>query len=303
MAAGERVRQPYAALIGFYPADPDSLIKTIESSFLDSRWGPGRLPRGPVEDTAPLGGVAPHAGYSYSGPAAAHLFLALAESRFRPDTVVIVGTNHTGYGGIYTTATSWEAWATPLGEVPVDLEMIEQLLRETGRVVDEPLAHVQEHSVEVELPFLQYIYRGHDWSLVPITARDATPSMARELAEAVARAAERLGRRILFLASSDFTHHGPMYGYVVFTENIAENVRRLDLSIIEPILRLDLDGFYKRIIETGATVCGYSAIAALIEYTRLHEGKMRLLQYYNSAELTGEEEIAVGYAAILAEKQ
>jgi AmmeMemoRadiSam system protein B len=301
MAAG-RVREPYAALIGFYPADPEELRRAIEASFLDTRLGPGRLPGPPGSSPLePLGGVAPHAGYSYSGPAAAHLYLALAESGYRPDTVVIIGTNHTGRGGLFTTTSYWSAWRTPLGDIPVDIEMVEELQRLYPSLVDDPSAHMEEHSVEVELPFLQYIY-GDGWRLVPIVAKDATPRIAREMAEAIAAAAERLGRKILFIASSDFTHHGYMYGYVVFTENIRENVAKLDMSIIEKILKLDTNGFLSRIVKTGATVCGYATIAVLIEYTKHRGGKMRLLKYYNSADVTGDEEIVVGYAAILAHR-
>ena len=300
--AVEAERPPYAAMIGFYPADPGELLRAIEASFLDKRLGPGRLPGAPRPGPVPLGGVAPHAGYSYSGPAAAHLYLALAESEYRPDTVVIIGTNHTGYGGLFTTTTYWERWRTPLGTVEVDTEYIEALKKHYPGLDDNHLAHAEEHSVEVELPFLQYIYRDHHWRLVPVVAKDATPRIAAEVAQALAAAAEETGRRILFIASSDFTHHGAMYGYIVFTENIRENVAKLDLSIIEHILRLDTKGFLTRIVETGATVCGYAAIAALIEYTRLHGGEMRLLKYYNSADVTGDEEIVVGYAAIIAEK-
>ena len=298
----QRIREPYAALIGFYPSDPEELRKSIEASFLDARLGPGRLPGPPgSQDTIPLGGVAPHAGYSYSGPAAAHLYLALAESPYRPDTVVVIGTNHTGRGGLFTTTSYWDTWRTPLGDVPVDIEMIEEIAKHYPSLVDDPTAHAEEHSIEVELPFLQYIYR-HRWSLVPIVAKDATPRIARELAEAITAAATELGRRPLLIASSDFTHHGYMYGYVVFTENIRENVAKLDLSIIEEILRLDTNAFIAKIMETGATVCGYAAIAVLIEYTKQHQGRMKLLRYYNSADVTGDEDIVVGYASILSHR-
>ncbi|BEP18681.1 MEMO1 family protein [Pyrofollis japonicus] len=299
------IRKPYAALIGFYPNDRGELIRAIEKSFLDQRFGPGRLPE-PLSrkgECCVIGGVAPHAGYSYSGPCAAHLYLELAETTPRPETVVILGTNHTGYGGFFTTTTRFKKWATPLGDVPVDIEFIEALMDKSSRIVDEYLAHLEEHSVEVELPFLQYVY-GDEFSLVPITVKDATPSMARDVARAIHDTARELGRRIVLIASSDFTHHGYMYGYVVFTENVAENVAKLDLSIIEHILRLDTEGFYKRLTETGATVCGYGAIATLMEYAKLVGGvEAQLLRYYNSAQLTGEEDIAVGYAAIAFRKQ
>ncbi len=293
-----RVREPQVAG-SFYPADRGELVRVIEECFLDKKFGPGRLPGPPGSSgVAPVAGVAPHAGYSYSGPCAAHLYLVLGESGFRPDTVVVIGTNHTGYGGVFTTTSYFDAWETPLGLVPVDVEMVELLKKLDGDLVDNVSAHLGEHSVEVQLPFLQYVY-GAGFRLVPIVAMEASRGMAARLASAIVGAAEKLGRRVLVIASSDFTHHGPWYGYVVFTENVAENVRKLDLSIIEEILRLDTEGFLRRVAETGATVCGVGAIAATIEYVRIVGGSARLLKYYNSGEKTGDETAVVGYASIL----
>ncbi|NOZ89515.1 MAG: AmmeMemoRadiSam system protein B [Crenarchaeota archaeon] len=293
------VREPYAARIGFYPSSPEELRRVIEECFLDSRWGPGRLPEpGRLRGVEPLGGVSPHAGYSSSGPCAATFYAWLGDTGFRPDTVVVVGTNHTGYGGVYTTATRWEEWETPLGSTPVDMEFLEELLQRAPMLDDDPLAHMEEHSVETQLPFLQYLYGPRGFRLVPIVAKEAPPRLSEGLAKAIAEVAGGLGRRAIVIASSDFTHHGVMYGYVVFTENVAENVEKLDRYVIEPILKLDTRGFLSRIAETGATVCGVGAIPVAMEYARLHGGEARLLKYYNSAQRTGEEEIAVGYAAI-----
>jgi AmmeMemoRadiSam system protein B len=208
LAMLDPVREPYAALIGFYPRDREALLEAIKRSFLDPRFGPGRLPGqgGGVGGEAvvePLGGVAPHAGYSYSGPAAAHFYLWLAETGSKPDTVVIVGTNHTGMGGYYTTTSRWLWWETPLGRVRVDTEFIGLLRDLYPGLADDYLAHLEEHSVEVQLPFLQYIY-GDGFQLVPVVAKEVTPRMAGEFAAAVKAAADRLGRRIVFIASSDY---------------------------------------------------------------------------------------------------
>ncbi len=297
-----RVREP-AVAGGFYPADPVELRKAIEWSFLNNRFGPGRMPNEHhIAGVEPVGGVVPHAGYTYSGPAAAHFYLWLSDTRYKPDTVVVIGTNHTGYGGFYTTTTRWEAWKTPLGEVPVDLEFVQQLLKEYPGLTDDPSAHIHEHSVEVQLPFLQYIYNT-GFKLVPIVAKEVTARMAAELASAINRVAERLGRKTILIASSDFTHHGFIYGYVLFTSNVAENVEKLDRKVIDKILVLDTKGFLSVIAETGATVCGIGAIAALIEYAKARGAKAELLRYYNSAHITGEEDIAVGYASIAMYKE
>ncbi|ABM81245.1 AmmeMemoRadiSam system protein B [Hyperthermus butylicus] len=293
------VREPQAGIWGFYPLNRGELLRTIEACLLDKRFGPGRLPdRNARPRYTPVGGVVPHAGYSYSGPCAAHLYLELAENAPEVDTVVVMGTNHTGYGGVYTTTTRYKAWATPLGTVETDIEFIELLKKLYPRLEDDYLAHMREHSIEVELPFLQYIY-GNNFKLVPIVVKEPSERMAREMAEAVKRAAEELGRRILVIASSDFTHHGYMYDYVLFTENVRENVAKLDMAIIEHILRLDTKGFLETIYRYGATVCGYGAIATLIEYAKLEGARAKLLKYYNSADVTGDEAAVVGYAAIL----
>jgi len=300
--ASLEVREPQAGIWGFYPLDRSELLKTIEDCFRDGRFGPGRLPgKGGPRYSSVVGGVAPHAGYGYSGPCAAHLYLELAENPPKPDTVVVMGTNHTGYGGIFTTTTRFKKWATPLGTVDVDLEFIRELIRIYPKVEDDYLAHMREHSVEVELPFLQYIY-GSSFKLVPIVVKEVTERLAREMAEAIRETAEKLGRTIVFIASSDFTHHGYMYDYVIFTSNIRENVAKLDRMIIDYILQLDTKGFLNTIYKYGATVCGYGAIATLIEYARLQGAKAKLLKYYNSADVTGDESAVVGYASILFHK-
>ncbi len=302
-AYASEIRPPYAATIGFYPSDERLLRKVIEDCFLDERFGPGRLPERGSRPGRILGGVVPHAGYSYSGPCAAHFYLELAEVKPRVETVVILGTNHTGFGGLYTTTLRFKRWATPLGLVEVDVEFIAEMLKldEHDLVVDDPWAHWEEHSVEVQLPFLQYVY-GDSFMLVPVVVKSVPQNdaaTARMFAKLLARVADELGRDIVVLASSDFTHHGPYYGYVVFRENVAENVRKLDEMLIEHILRFDTEGFLKAINETGATVCGYSAIAATMEYARLRGAERAAkLCYYNSGEVTGDENAVVGYASI-----
>ncbi|RUM47419.1 MAG: AmmeMemoRadiSam system protein B [Hyperthermus sp.] len=294
---GGEARRPYASLAGFYPSNPASLEKALVDSFLDKRFGPGSLPSERRGEILLVGGVVPHAGYSYSGPAAAHFYSLLASAR-RPDTIVIIGTNHTGYGGYYTTTTRWDEWATPLGTVKVDKEFIHALLDATSIVEDDYLAHLEEHSIEVQLPFLQYIY-GDGFKIAPIVAKEVSKRLAKDMAAALREAAERTGRSIMVLASSDFTHHGYIYGYLVFTENIASNVEKLDMKVIDAILALDTDQFLRTIAETGATVCGVGAIAALMEYAKTRgRVEAKLLKYYNSAQLTGDEEVAVGYASI-----
>ena len=293
------VRQPQAALWGFYPIDRSSLMRELERCFTDSRLGPGSLPKrgAKAKIKAVIGGVAPHAGYAFSGPCAAWLYKEIGEAVEHVDTVVIMGSNHTGYGGIVTTTSIYSRWATPLGEVEVDTEFIAKLKEFYPNLSEDQLAHAREHSVEVQLPFLQYVLKN-GFKLVPIVVKDISYVEAHEVAQAILKTAKALNREVLVIASSDFTHHGPAYGYVLFRENIASRVRDLDLEFIKKIVELDTQGFLKLIRRYDATVCGYGAIAIAMEFAKLLNGSAKLLRYYNSADVTGEEDMVVGYASI-----
>ncbi len=292
-------REPFAGIWGFYPLDRGLLEKTIERCFQDTDYGPGRLPS-VRKASSVYGGITPHAGYTYSGPCAAHLYLELAEKHVDFDTLVIIGTNHTGIGGDLTTTSAYNEWVTPLGSVPVDVEAVGKLVSEAG-IADERYAHDREHSVEVQLPFAQYAL-GTGWRLIPIVAKPFTPEKARAYAKRILGVMEELARKPLFIVSSDFTHHGPSYGYVLFTVDPISKVRDLDLAFISRITALDLKGFYKMVEEYNATICGWPAIMVLMEIARIKGWSLRLLKYYNSGELTGDPSVIVGYASISLEQ-
>ncbi len=294
------VRPPQAGLMGFYPVRKPQLIKMIEECFNDDVWGPGGKPSPGSVSTEVVGGVAPHAGYTYSGPCAAYLYKLIGDCGRKYDTVVVLGTNHTGFGGVVNTTKRY-VWSTPLGNVDIDEDFIDIMLKSSRLVVDEPLAMLEEHSVEVQLPFLQYVL-GSEFRLVPLVLKWLGPSEARGLAELIYRVGRDLGRELLVIASSDFTHHGPMYGYVLYYEDVARKVKELDMRFIEKILALDTESFLNELSRYRATVCGPGAIATFIEYVKLVGGRAELLKYYNSAELTRDESAAVGYAAIAARK-
>ncbi len=291
------VRPPQAGLMGFYPVRKNQLIKMLEECFLDDVWGPGAKPVPSSVSTVVYGGIAPHAGYTYSGPCAAHLYKLIGDSGRRYDTVVVLGTNHTGFGGVINTTKRY-VWSTPLGNVDIDEDFIDVLIKSSRLVMDEPLAILEEHSVEVQLPFLQYVL-GNEFKLVPLVLKWLNTNEARDLASIIYRVGKDLGRDLLVIASSDFTHHGPMYGYILYYENVGKKVKELDMKFIEKILNLDTEGFLNELRRYRATVCGPGPIATLIEYTKLVGGKPELLKYYNSAELTKDESAAVGYAAII----
>ncbi|MDJ0274869.1 MAG: AmmeMemoRadiSam system protein B [Aigarchaeota archaeon] len=270
----------------FYEGRRDALLEQVRGCFL-SPHGPGELPdpKGPdVSTRVPPVLVSPHAGYMYSGPVAAHGYLELSRCR-RPRTVVVVGPNHYGIGTDVSVYPGGR-WITPLGEVEVDRELA-AVLAETSQVFSlDELSHSREHSIEVQVPFLQFVY-GDGFRFVPICMLDQSRETAEEVGRALAEAITN-PEEVVVIASSDFTHYEPH----------DEAVRR-DMPVIERILELDVAGFYREMERREATLCGYGAIAAVMEYSRRKGyAKARLLKYATSGDVSGDRSSVVGYASI-----
>jgi AmmeMemoRadiSam system protein B len=278
-------RSPYVAG-QFYEADPERLKQQIKASFLHS-FGPGELPlSGGNSERDIVTCISPHAGVMYSGMCAAHVYSALSQ-QVKPKKIVILGTNHTGIGGV---STSIEDWITPLGVAKVDKEAITQL----GIEVNER-AHRYEHSIEVQLPFLQYIWE--DFKFVPISV---SPGLGGggDLEERIAGLDD-----VLVIASSDFTHFGLNYGYMPFNDNIRERLFELDMVAIKKIEALDESGFNDYIARTGATICGHAPITSAIKTAKkLGAKRADLLKYTTSGDIVGDYSSAVAYAAIVFRK-
>jgi hypothetical protein len=283
-----QVRKP-AVAGSFYPAGKAELNEVIESSYLH-KLGPGRLPYqetvGPDPELKAC--VCPHAGYVYSGPVAAHSFLDISKLR-TPELVVIVGPNHYGLGSGVATYGEGE-WETPLGLVPVDLDASKRIAELCGFVVIDPEAHRKEHSIEVQLPFLQHLY-GKSFSFLPISLAFQEKAIARDLGKGLAQllkeAAEADVSAVL-IASSDLTHYEP-----------ASQAREKDTALLKQVQRLDLDAFYTTLERRNITACGYGAIATVMETCRLLGiGNVRLNAYATSGDVTGDDEAVVGYPSV-----
>jgi len=269
----------------FYPADPDELREMIEWAFKHP-LGPGGLP-GEVGSLgrASVGFVAPHAGYMYSGPVAAHAYYRLALEG-PPETVVIAGPNHTGMGSLVSVYKEG-VWETPLGEVEVDSEFVKAMVANSRFLDPDEKAHIYEHSVEVHVPFLQYLF-GDRFKIVPIVVWHQTPEVAEDIARAVAKAAEELGRDVVFIASSDFTHY-----------ESHESASKKDSIAIEAIKRLDPEGLFAVIEKYNISMCGPAPVAALLYLGRIRGSThAELLKYATSGDVTGDKSSVVGYAAI-----
>jgi len=276
----------------FYEGSFDALDKQINECFL-SKFGPGSLPS-KKRDKNIFGIISPHAGYTFSGPCQAWAFKELAESKF-PDLFILLGLSHSGSAS----CVSLEDWETPFGVVKADNEFIKRLMQNSGLKQDEP-AHNQEHSIEVQLPFLQFVNKDQSdkIKIAPVIVSNNY----KKIAESIVKTIKETNKKVLVIASSDFTHYGLNYGYFPFSTDIKENMRKLDNGAIEQIKKLDAYHFLSYIEDTGATICGKIPIATLIEVRSLIGlKKAKLLHYYTSADIVKDYGSAVGYAAVSVE--
>jgi AmmeMemoRadiSam system protein B len=277
-----RVRRPTQAGT-FYAGDAESLRAQIESCFLHP-FGPGKLPKVDVHGPRRLVGlVCPHAGYMYSGPVAANAFYELALDG-KPDTIVILGPNHTGYGSALAVMDEG-VWRTPLGDVEVDTLVAQEILQETRLVDVDELAHKFEHSVEVQLPFLQYLY-GNKFKFVPVCFQLQDFASADEVGNALVEVLSE--RNALIIASSDMTHYEPQ-----------ANANEKDLAALEAVKAMDAKKFVSIVEERNVTACGYGPIATLIIAAKgLLSKEAKVLRYKTSGDVTGDKSSVVGYVAV-----
>ena len=266
----------------FYPSDPVELADLIDNCYLHP-LGPGKSP--PAEETkaTQVAVVSPHAGYVYSGPVAAHSYLHVSSLR-RPEIIIIVAPNHYGIGSGVSTFKSG-AWETPLGRLKVDASAAKELAELAEIVSYDPDAHRLEHSLEVQLPFLQRIY-GDAVPILPVSLLFQDIETVKTISAAIAKLAR--GRRAVLVASSDLTHYEP-----------AGEARRKDLRLLDEVLRLDLDGFYSTLERLNITSCGFGAIATIMEAAKaLGLSRPELLRYATSGDTTGDNLQVVGYGAL-----
>ena len=259
----------------FYEGDRDALVRQIEGCYLH-RLGPKQLPRLAREGPRKIKGlVVPHAGYMYSGPVAAHGYAALAADGV-PSRIVVFGPNHTGLGAGIALGT--EDWSTPLGSVRYDEDLGRKIL---GDIVDpDTVAHQFEHSIEVQLPFLQHL--GADFRFVPVSMGLQDYTSATDLGKRV-RAAIR-GTDALVIASTDFSHYIPK-----------DLAARKDRMAIDKILAFDVKGFDETVRKHDISMCGYGPVMAML--TAVESGTAEFLKYASSGDVADMAEV-VGYCSI-----
>jgi AmmeMemoRadiSam system protein B len=268
----------------FYEGDAEALRAQLKACFLH-RLGPQKLPQVNfhMRPRNIVGMVCPHAGYMYSGPVAATAFYELAIDG-KPDTVVLLGPNHTGYGSALALMREG-TWQTPLGNVEIDTELANAILKETRTVDADATAHRFEHSLEVQLPFLQFLY-GNDFKIVPICYLMQDYDSAVEVGRALTEALD--ATNTVVIASSDMTHYEP-----------AKKAAQKDQEALKHVIAMDAKRFYETIEKQNITACGYAPITSLITYANgVNAKEAKLLSYHNSGDISGDHSSVVGYAAV-----
>lgn len=265
-------RQPVVAG-RFYPGDPAVLAKYLDQV----------MPAGTPKRKA-LGLVSPHAGYIYSGAAAGTVISAALIT----PTVIMLGPNHTGRG-TPASIMSQGAWRTPLGDAAIDEELAETLKKKCPLLREDATAHEHEHSLEVQLPFLQHINPAV--KIVPICLMLRNHDHMALLGKAIGTAVKEKGGNILILASSDMTHY-----------EHAEIARHKDSIAIKRILALDPEGLYRVVCQEQITMCGVVPATVML-HAALEQGAVKAenIVYTNSGLVSGDYASVVGYAGVLVE--
>jgi AmmeMemoRadiSam system protein B len=279
----------------FYPAQHDLCIAEIGEC----------LEEGALDQALPetiVGGIVPHAGWKFSGHLAALVFLSIQQQHEKVNTFVIFGTTHRYYGSLPAVYDSG-SWITPLGEAAVDEELADELVN-SGAAVSDPDAHRTEHSIEVQVPFIQYLFPGSKILPILTPAREEAITLGEAVCDIISREEQR---KIVCIGSTDLTHYGPGYGFTpmgIDKEALqwAHNVN--DKEFIDFALKLEPQGLLANAVEKGSA-CGPGAAAAVVAAAKkLGKTQGLLLAQTNSYEVmlrkmgTASTD-SVGYAAIV----
>jgi len=258
----------------FYPGTRDLLEKAV-SELIDNK----------TKKNDCLGIVSPHAGYIYSGPVAGKVFSGIT---LKPD-YIILGPNHTGYGKPFSIMARGK-WQMPLGDIDIDEDLAGLLLKNSKYLEEDDQAHTYEHSIEVQLPFLQYFKK--EFKFVPIIISQAQLKLYKELGGEIGKAIKQSKKDVLIIASSDMTHY-----------ESAESARKKDKLAISAILKLDSELLMDTILKSDISMCGYAPVIVMIEAAKeLGAKEAELIDYKTSGDISGDYSSVVGYAGIIIKK-
>jgi AmmeMemoRadiSam system protein B len=256
----------------FYPSEEKELRNTI-MHFLNEVHTD-------IDFKKIIGVVVPHAGYVYSGRTAAYSYSILKNSSVKK--FIIVGPNHNTFP-FYAAVSTTGYWRTPLGDARIDESLAKSIVSKGDIFGDDPTAHESEHSIEVQIPFLQYIF-GDTFSFVPIILGE----QEEKIASSVSKALEPYLDDAILIASSDLTHYE--------AKSVAE---AKDSKLIDDVLSLNTHKFYETLKSKKISACGYGAIAILMELTKSLGGKIKLLNYSTSYDYSKDDSFVVGYSSFV----
>ena len=263
------IRRPAVAGT-FYPGTARALRGQVEDL----------LPRGPRERAVAV--VAPHAGYMYSGRVAGEVYGALEPA----EVYVILGPNHTGLGAGAAIITEG-AWATPLGELPIETGLARSILQASDVLEEDDLAHLKEHAIEVQLPFLQL--QEPVPTFVPICLLSHEYAACQDVGHAVAEVVAAYPKRVTLVASTDLNHYE--------SQEVAE---RKDRLAIEQMLALDGPGLHRIVRQHRISMCGFHpTTAVLLAAKAMGASTARLVRYMTSGDVNHDYSRVVGYAGVI----
>lgn len=271
-ARGVEVQMPVVAG-AFYPSDPERLRGMVDD-FIERASPP------PIKGRV-LGFMVPHAGYRYSGGVAGFVYRAVQGESY-PLVVVMAPSHFVHFPGV--SPLDKDYYQTPLGRVPLAREWIKRLIRSEEWISYRPEAYAREHSLEVQIPFLQRVLKGS--RLVPIVMGEVHPNISKKLSEVLDRTFK--GKKVLFLVSSDMSHY--------FTYEKAVAMDRYTLKLLE---EGDIGRLYRNIRADRAQLCGLGPVMTLMDlWKRRGKGKIQVLKYANSGDVTGDMSRVVGYGSV-----
>ncbi len=263
------VRNPVVAG-RFYSSDPVRLVEEIKTYTNKS-----------FDKEPALGVISPHAGFIYSGEVAGSVYSSIKI----PETVILLGPNHTGEGPTASIMAKG-SWESPFGAIEIDEQLAQILINLCPLLKIDTQAHLREHSLETQLPFLQFFRK--DFKILPICLKRIGLAQSIQVGQAIADSIKQYGKEVLIIASSDMSH---------FESH--DNTVKKDRLAIDHILDLDPKGLYTTVREKRITMCGIiPAVCMLTACGEMGSKKANLIQYKTSGEVNGDMERVVGYAGI-----
>ncbi|HET8793349.1 MAG TPA: AmmeMemoRadiSam system protein B [Nitrososphaeraceae archaeon] len=280
------LRSPYYSGF-FYPKEKSDLKKLLDFCFIESPFGPRQYTKvsskNNKEKPKIFGLIVPHGSYIFSGPISANAFYEISSQYI--DTFILIGPDHKGIGKPISIM-SEGYWETPFGNVLINKEVTSELKTHNNIIKEDRLVHQIEHSLEIQIPFLQYS-RVDSFTIVPILLKDQDIQTSIKLGNMLANTVTR--KNALIIASSDFTHY-----------ELNLNAQEKDFRLFKSIQSLDIKLFYQTIFDLNISICGYGAIASLMRAAWLLGSNTGIvLRYATSGDVIFDNQSAVvSYAAI-----